>query len=193
MKNNFFTKIFSVLVCLFFSFPAMAESSQIFVRVTCLPEENFLKIEYVGMDKVQVLLDGEKNLDKARVHMDDWKKSGYYEIKSLDLQCKMAGALFELKTNRLPEKEKGECAASPDILITLSRNKKEILNHAVFGESCLEKPSILSVEIHEEFPGWFKSSLNFCYLKNGVVPSKDGSSNGGQEICKDTPLEDVFG
>jgi hypothetical protein len=130
---------------LFFCFSAAyADQSYDFVRISCLPENGLLDVEYRLLhDSVAGYL-----WKDPRESPKPLQKHDFYRARGLDTSCTVGSATYVLKASQDEETEahNGGC---PEVFLDVTRNGKPFFRHVVLGGSCNGHPSVMRFTIGE--------------------------------------------
>jgi hypothetical protein len=157
----------SLIIVLALLFPtiASADSTQHFVRITCIPEARFFSFEYRAVDGNAALTDAKYDEKKRKRRLDLWKNQGYFEPSHLKYECRLQGVSYTLSTKQRKPQDRGGCGANQPIELTLLRNNKEILHNVMLGDVCIEAGAfVTSVDISEPPDGWGSKTMTICVV-----------------------------
>jgi hypothetical protein len=140
-----------LLIC---SGSAIADWSMDFVRITCIPEARYFRIEYAPISGSAALLETQSDDKQRSQRMLAWKKHGYYEATNLQYECRLPESTYNISAVQTPESEHGMCMAAPQITLSLFRNGIPILDKVIFGNDCFGGPTVVSTEVTDGLEGW---------------------------------------
>lgn len=167
------TKTYAILIILvlcFISGVCHAGWTIDFVRITCIPEARFLRVEYAPIEGsvVEMGVKPEKKQWKQRLTI--WKKHGYFDpLKKIQYQCRMPESTYTISAVQPPPRTHGECGISQSITLSLLRNGKAVLDKIIFGSNCWQGATVDEFEISDGIEGLENPRMDL------LISSKSGS------------------
>ncbi|QEY14719.1 hypothetical protein D0C16_01250 [Cellvibrio sp. KY-GH-1] len=152
-------KLFSIfLLAMVISNNTYADYDYQFLRIACIPEAGFLDIshQFVHNTAIDVPV---KNVYQI------FEESGFYSPHKLDIKCKFAGGEYRIVATQ-EEPYSGMCGATPDILLSLYRNEKLMIENVIFGYSCFNNPSVNKIYIHASKNEYPPKEMEVCLSNN---------------------------
>ncbi len=149
--------------------PAFADWPMEFVRLTCIPEARYFRVEYMPVSGPSVLLESEFDDEKRAKRLLAWEKAGFHEPSNLTYECALPESLYKLTAHQ-PPPSNGECGGAPSISLSLFRNGQPILENVIFGNDCFGGPTVIGAEITDGLDGWDTRALRLCLSQRGAPP-----------------------
>ena len=173
---------------------AFADWTQDFVRISCIPDGRFLRIEYSPMSGPDVMVAAhEKKEIQARLKA--WRKGGFFDPANLKYECKLLESAYQVTANQPPPSERGQCGGAPRITLSVKENGSPLLINVTFGYDCFGGPTVTKLTIFETVSGYGNGGTKLCAAPsgNGMVEEKQicGYLNSNQEVSQKT-LEDFI-
>jgi hypothetical protein len=132
----------ATLFCCFTA--AHADQSYEFVRVSCVPENGMLAVEYRLLhDSVAGYL-----WKDPRESPKALQKHDLYRARGLDMSCIVGNATYVLKGTQSEETE-AHNGACPEVFLDVTRNGQPFFRHVVLGDSCNRLPALMRFTIGE--------------------------------------------
>lgn len=125
--------------------PVLADWTEDLARITCIPEARYFAIDYKPLSSNTVSASGLRGKQFWNV----WRKHGYYEASGLDYKCSLPDGKYKISSTRAAMRLSGMCGAAPRITLSISRNDVIILKNVIFGDDCLQEPSVVRFEASE--------------------------------------------
>lgn len=163
---------------------------QDFVRIACVSEANYLKVEHVRIESESVY--GETNFDdKASARrLKTWERNGFYFPKDFTVKCAMNSASYQITSKLIPFIGHGPCGDESYLQLTLKRGSETVLDEVYFGlNDCLQTPSIASLEISEAKPGWGSGFSNLCAHGEAGQPDTCKDFSSGTALVQQSPID----
>ena len=93
-----------------------------FVRVTCVPEARYFRLEYAGVYGPAALTDAQHDDRKTRERLAIWRKHGYLAPGKLRYECQLPESKYRITATQSGWADRGSCGAAPEITLSLARN-----------------------------------------------------------------------
>jgi len=142
----------TLLLALTICAPAHAQALQ-FVRVTCVPANGYLEIEYKTVE--QEVFDVTHS---GRTFADN----GYLDPQASDSECKLGDVTYLVSSRQDAPKSTGTCGGAPAIVLTLRRNKTVLIDQADFGDICNGGASITRLWLYEGKATETPATMSLC-------------------------------
>ena len=142
--------------------PASADYMVDFIRISCVPEAGFFEIEHRSVHN---------NPAKA-ASTDAWARQGFHSPSGLVYECDLRGTKYKVMAEQEGWRERGMCAAAPEVFVSVLRNEVKILDKVVLGFSCFGSPTITRMSRTEKKQGYFGAEAQVCFLENGQDDTK---------------------
>lgn len=150
--------------------PAVAEWQMGFVRLTCIPEARYFRVEYMPVSGPSVLLESDFDGEKTAKRLLAWKKAGFHEPSNISYECSLPDSLYKLTAKQPPPEGHGQCGGAPNITLSLFRNGQPILENVTFGSDCFGGPTVIGAEITDGLEGWETRAMRLCLSRAGAAP-----------------------
>lgn len=135
-----------------------ADTSHDFVRITCVPENGLLDVEYRLLhDSVA----GKPGAEKSGV-ATALSKAGFHRPRGLRFTCDLDGANYVIAAEQA-ETSNFMCGGSPDIVLNVTRNGIGLFTDVIFGASCNQLPSLMRFTIGDGANSWRGRETHACY------------------------------
>ena len=135
-----------------------ADTSPDFVRITCVPENGLLDVEYRRLhDSVA----GKPGADKSALSAG-LSNAGFHHPRGLRVTCDLDGVKYVIAADQA-ETSNFMCGGSPDIVLNVTRNGIALFTDVVFGYSCKELPSLMRFTIGDGEKSWRGRETYACY------------------------------
>lgn len=157
---------------LFVVTPAIADWTMDFVRITCIPEARYFRLDYAPVYGPSVFRESESNDEERAKRLLPWKKAGYYEVANLNYECTMPEATYKLTVRQPPAHAEGTCGLEPVITLNLFRDDRPVLYNVTFGNDCFGGPSVVGAEIFDGYQGSRPSDMTLCVTPKYDAPQK---------------------
>jgi hypothetical protein len=157
-------------VALVTSAPVHAQAFQ-FVRVTCVPANGYLEIEYKTVE--QEVFDGATHAGRS------FADYGYLDPQSTDFECKLRTAVYVVSSRQEAPRAAGTCGGSPPIILTLRRNKRVLIDQVEFGDTCNGGPSITHLWLHEGEATETPAEMSVCIAPRII----DFKARAPEQVC----------
>jgi hypothetical protein len=133
MKTNHLTVMALVSVALCST--AAADWPVDFVRITCIPEADYLAFDSATIYRDQVLngVENWSNESNVKKRMRRWEEAGYYDPTNLKYECRLSSAAYTLIVKQAPSG--GHCNAPGTVTLSLQRDGVKVISEVVFGSS----------------------------------------------------------
>lgn len=135
-----------------------ADTSHDFVRITCVPENGLLDVEYRRLHDSVAGKPGPETSGAANA----LSNVGFHRPRGLRFVCDLEGATYVI-TAEQAETTNFMCGGSPDIVLNVTRNAVPLFTEVVFGASCRELPSLMRFTIGDGANSWRGRETNACY------------------------------
>lgn len=153
-----------------------------FVRITCIPEARFLRVEYAPVDGSVVEMGVEPGNKQWKQRLAVWKKHGYFDpLKKIRYKCRMPDSTYRIYAVQPPPKTRGECGVSQSITLSLLRNGKPVLNRIIFGSNCWRGATVDEFEITDGVEG----------KESAIIHLLISSQSGSKKVFES--LRDAYG
>jgi hypothetical protein len=188
------SRLFTVPIFLFFTVStASADEYFDFMRISCIPEANYFRVDYTKVEVSSVLLERENDIDRSRQEerLQVWHKQGYYDAAGLSYECKLQKSTYKILTVQPTPRATGQCGAAPQITFNLFRNSKPILDKVVFGEDCFGGPSVVGLEISDGYDDELHfPNMTLYFSPNSISqPSYKYFDDAYGDISKAIPID----
>ena len=135
-----------------------ADTSHDFVRITCVPENGLLDVEYRSLhDSVA----GKPGAEKSGV-ATALSNAGFHHPRGLRFTCDLDGVNYVIAAEQA-ETSNFMCGGSPDIVLNVTRNGIGLFTDVIFGASCKELPSLMRFTIGDGANSWRGRETRACY------------------------------
>lgn len=175
----------ATLLLLLWAGTVRADWSYDFVRMTCIPESKYLKLESASVDSEAVLAGQEERRGEKQLRA--WQRYGFYVPKHLDSTCRFASGTYRITATATDPQAQGQCGGDPHTTLTVFRDGKPILSGVVFGNSCFE-PRVTSAE--------FSGAAPTVVLHLGRASEADDDKSPvpdkyffGKDVSAETPID----
>lgn len=161
---------------------ALADWTQDFIRIACIPDARFFKIEYSPMnggDAFVVTNDKETIRDRFKA----WRAGGFFDPSNLKYECKLPQTIYQVIATQPPASERGLCGGAPRITLSVKENGTPLLTNVTFGYDCFNGPSVFSLTVFETVSGYGNGGTKMCVSPAGEMPSSYSGNSGPQEQC----------
>lgn len=147
-----------------------------FVRITCIPEACFLRVEYAPIDGSVVEMGVEPGNKQWKQRLAVWKRHGYFDpLKKIQYKCRMPDSVYTISAVQPPPRTRGECGVSQSITLSLLRNGKPVLDRIILGGNCWREATVDQFEITDGVEG--KESPTMRLLISSQSGSKEVSES----------------
>lgn len=137
--------------------PARADYMVDFIRIGCVQEAGFFEIEHRQIH----------NYPAEAASTKSWSRQGFYSPSDLKYKCNLGKVKYRVLAKQGSWRERGKCAAAPEVFLTVWRNDEVIADQVVLGRSCYGNPTITRISLTEDKPGYFDREAEICFLMNG--------------------------
>lgn len=166
---------------------ARADTSPDFVRIACVPQAGLLDVEYRLLhDSVAGNATGPDGRGAVLA------AAGFHDPHGLRVSCTLGAVTYTVTAQQDPGSN-GMCGGAPEIHLSLARDGASVLSDVVFGESCLQVPSVTRITIGDGAASWRGRETQVCYAdgKDDGPPRCDWTSGGQAAFDKRFPIDDA--
>lgn len=174
----FFAAFFST-----FCLHAFADWPLKLVRIACIPEARFFKIEYAAVNGDSALAEAKYEDAKRRKRLAAWRKHGFFDPSKLKYECKLPESVYQVTATQPEPSEQGMCGGAPSITLSVTKNGKKKLNQVIFGSDCFDRATVSSLTITDNLEGWGTGYEILCTYPNGGWPGSYSASKSDAEVC----------
>lgn len=126
------------LLLLVLASPVWADYTVDFVRISCVPDAQFLDVEYRGIHNPAITA----LTEHGTVRPDVLARHGFFSPSKLSYECSLPDSKYTIIATQTGWSERGMCGAAPEIFLSLQRNGEPLLERVVFGSSCFGNPLV---------------------------------------------------
>ena len=137
---------------------AHADTSHDFVRITCVPQNGLLDVEFRLLHDSVSGKPGAATSDAS----DALSHAGFHRPRGLRSVCDLDGVNYVI-TAEQAETTNFMCGGSQDIILNVTRNGVALFTEVVFGRSCRELPSLMRFTIGDGANSWRGREMQACY------------------------------
>ncbi|MGN7105077.1 hypothetical protein ACTHR6_25920 [Ralstonia holmesii] len=141
--------------------PVWADYTVDFVRISCIPDAQFLDVEYRGIHNPAI----SALTEHGTVRPDVLARHGFFSPSKLSYECSLPDSKYTIIATQTGWSERGMCGAAPEIFLSLQRNGEPLLERVVFGSSCFGNPSVTRITIEDGKQGWYSREAEVCLAR----------------------------
>lgn len=156
------------LLLLVLASPVWADYTVDFVRISCVPDAQFLDVEYRGIHNPAIAA----LTEHGTVRPDVLARHGFFSPSKLSYECSLPDSKYTIIATQTGWSERGMCGAAPEIFLSLQRNGEPLLERVVFGSSCFGNPLVTRITIEDGKQGWYSREAEVC-LARGTDETAD--------------------
>jgi hypothetical protein len=134
--------------------PVRADYMVDFIRIACVQEAGFFELEHRQIH----------NNPAEAASTKAWARQGFYSPSGLTYECSLGEVKYKVFAKQDSWRERGMCAAAPEVILTVRRNDEVIADKVVLGRSCYGSPTITRISMSEEKRGYFGKEAEICFL-----------------------------
>lgn len=155
---------------------AFADWTQDFIRISCIPDGRFFRIEYAPLSGPDVMV-AANDKKEIQARLKAWRKGGFFDPANLKYECKLLESTYHVIANQPPPAERGQCGGAPSITLSVKENGSPLLSKVIFGSDCFGGPTITKLTVFETVLGYGNGGTELC-----ASPSGNGMSEE-KEVC----------
>ncbi len=137
--------------------PTRADYMVDFIRISCVQEAGFFEIEHRQIH----------NNPAEAAPTKAWSRQSFYSPSDLTYECNLGKVRYRVLAQQDSWRERGMCAAAPEVILTVLRNEEVIVDKVVLGRSCYGNPTITRISLTEEKRGYFDREGEICFRAKG--------------------------
>jgi hypothetical protein len=173
----------------FMSSSAFADWTQDFVRISCIPDGRFLRVEYTPLSGPDVMVAAHEE-QQIRARLKAWRKGGFFDAGNLKYECKLLEYTYQITANQPPPAARGQCSAAPRITLSVKENGSPLLTKVTFGYDCFGGPTVTKLTVFETVSGYGNGGTELCTSPSGNPMSEEkelcGYLNSNEEVSQET-------
>jgi hypothetical protein len=140
-----------------------------FIRITCVPESGYLRVDHMLVDGKAVYHGAGRDRKKKAQIRQTWRQRGYYSPEKLKYDCVMRKATFSVHIDRDPYVPGERCEDYRKIKFSLLRNGIPVLSKVGVGEDCFFGIAVSSVQLQMDTQN--RVDVGLCLtLQDGLAP-----------------------
>lgn len=180
------TAIFGLLFSCSSSF---ADWTQDFVRISCIPDGRFLRVEYTPLSGPDVMVAAHED-KQVKARLQAWRKGGFFDAGNLKYECKLLESSYQITANQPPPAARGQCGGAPRITLSVKENGSPLLNKVTFGYDCFGGPAVTRLTVFETVSGYGNGGTELCTTPSGNPMSEEkelcGYLNSNEQVSQET-------